>query len=220
MLERTRLLDDAERFERAWPALREGAAEIGVPELHAPGHRLVAELGERLEAAEGLDAGARLVVAEWRKIEAAQTALAEEVGTLPGRIAAWRERRADLPQDEPGGLDPKHPARRAWREEGGALESIARDMLRPEDVHAPHLAAMPGERKALVEATSSLESTLLAVKGTPPVKIAPPVSCIRHDFGDRRLAGGVVVGSWCDESLPQAIHTSPPLPATLQTYCT
>ena len=31
---------------------------------------------------------------------------------------------------------------------------------------------------------------------TPPVKTAPPVGCIRHDFGDRRLAGGVVVGSW------------------------
>ena len=31
---------------------------------------------------------------------------------------------------------------------------------------------------------------------TPPVKTAPPVGCIRHDFGDRRRAGGVVVGSW------------------------
>ena len=31
---------------------------------------------------------------------------------------------------------------------------------------------------------------------TPPVKTAPPVCCIRHDFGDWRLAGGVVVGSW------------------------
>ena len=121
MLERTRLLDNAERFERAWPALREGASEIGVPELHAPGHRLVAELGERLEAAEGIDAHVRRALAEWRAVEAAQVALAEEVRTLPGRIAAWRERRADLPQDEPGGLDPKHPARRAWREEGGAL---------------------------------------------------------------------------------------------------
>ena len=30
--------------------------------------------------------------------------------------------------------------------------------------HAPHLAAMPGERKALVKATSSLESALLAVE--------------------------------------------------------
>ena len=66
MLERTRLLDDAERFERTWHALREGAVEIGVPELHAPGHRLVAELGERLEAAEGLDAHVRRAVAEWR----------------------------------------------------------------------------------------------------------------------------------------------------------
>ena len=164
MLERTRLLDDAERFERTWHALREGASEIGVPELHAPGHRLVAELGERLEAAEGIDAHVRRAVAEWRKIEAAQVALAEEVRTLPGRIAAWRERRADLPQDEPGGLDPKHPARRAWREEGGALEAVAKDMLHPKSVHAPHLDAMPGERKALVKATSSLESALLAVK--------------------------------------------------------
>ena len=134
MLERTRLLDDAGRFERAWHALRERAAEIGVPELHAPGHRLVAELGERLEAAEGHDAHVRRAVAEWREVDAAQAALAEEVRTLPGRIAAWQERRADLPQDEPGGLDPKHPARRAWREEGGALEAVAKDMLHPKSV--------------------------------------------------------------------------------------
>ena len=97
---------------------------------------------KRLEAAEGLDAHVRRAVAEWRKIDSAQTALAEEVGTLPGRIAAWRERRADLPQDEPGGLDPKHPARHAWREEGGALEAVAKDMLHPKSVHAPH----PGRR--------------------------------------------------------------------------
>ena len=160
MLERTRLLDDAERFERAWHALREGAAEIGVPELHAPGHRLVAKAGERLEAAEGLDAHVRRAVAEWRKIEAAQVALAEEVGTLPGRIAAWRERRADLPQDEPGGLDPKHPARRAWREEGAKLEAMARDMLRPEDAHAPYLDAVPGQRAGIRQAAEEVRDAL------------------------------------------------------------
>ena len=159
-LERTRLLDDAERFERAWHALREGAAEIGVPELHAPGHRLVAELGERLEAAEGLDAGARRAAAEWREIEAAQTALAEEVRTLPGRIAAWRERRADLLQDEPGGLDPKHPARRAWREEGGALEAVAGDVLRPEDAHAPYLDAVEGQRAGIQQAEEEARDAL------------------------------------------------------------
>ena len=160
MLERTRLLDDAERFERAWHALREGAAEIGVPELHAPGHRLVAKAGERLEAAEGLDAHVRRAVAEWRKIEAAQVALAEEVGTLPGRIAAWRERRADLPQDEPGGLDPKHPARRAWREEGGKLEAEAEDMLRPKSVHAPHLDAVEGQRAGIRQAEEEVREAL------------------------------------------------------------
>ena len=160
MLERTRLLDDAERFERAWHALREGAAQSGVPELHAPGHRQVAEAGERLEAAEGIDAHVRHAVAEWRKIDSAQVALAEEVRTLPGRIAAWRERRADLPQDEPGGLDPKHPARRAWREEGGALEVVARDMLRPEDVHAPHLDAVPGQRAGIRQAAEEARDAL------------------------------------------------------------
>ena len=160
MLERTRLLDNAERFERTWHALREGAVEIGVPELHAPGHRLVAELGERLEAAEGIDAHVRRALAEWRKIDSAQVALAEEVGTLPGRIAAWRERRADLPQDEPGGLDPKHPARRAWREEGAKLEAMARDMLRPEDAHAPYLDAVPGQRAGIRQAEEEVREAL------------------------------------------------------------
>ena len=160
MLERTRLLDDAERFERAWHALREGAAQTRVPELHAPGHRQVAEAGERLEAAEGIDAHVRHAVAEWRKIDSAQVALAEEVRTLPGRIAAWRERRADLAQDEPGGLDPKHPARRAWREEGAKLQAVARDMLRPEDVHAPYLDAVPGQRAGIRQAAEEVRDAL------------------------------------------------------------
>ena len=99
-------------------------------------------------------------MAEWRKVEAAQAALAEEVRTLPGRIAAWRERRADLPQDEPGGLDPNHPARRAWRKEGGALEAVAGDMLRPEDVHAPYLDAVEGAREAIQQAEEEARDAL------------------------------------------------------------
>ena len=158
MLERTRLLDDAERFERTWHALREGAVEIGVPELHAPGHRLVAELGERLEAAEGIDAHVRRALAEWRKVEAAQVALAEEVRTLPGRIAAWRA--ADLAQDEPEKIDPNLPARRAWREEGGALEAVAKDMLHPKSVHAPHLDAVEGQRAGIRQAEEEVREAL------------------------------------------------------------
>ena len=159
-LERTRLLDDAERFERAWHALRARAAEIGVPELHAPGYRQVADVGERLEAAEGIDAHVRRAVAEWREVEAAQVALAEEVRTLSGRIAAWRERHAELAQDEPGGLDPKHPARRAWREEGAKLEAVARDMLRPEDAHAPYVDAVPGQRAGIRQAAEEVRDAL------------------------------------------------------------
>ena len=159
-LERTRLLDDAERFERAWNGLRQRAEETGVPELHAPGHRLVAELGKRLEAAEGLDARVLRAVAEWREVEAVQAALAEEVRTLPGRIAAWRERRADLPQDEHGGLDPKHPTRQSWREEGITLEAAADDMLSPKNVHAPYLDAQPGQRAAIGQAVEEVGGAL------------------------------------------------------------
>ena len=160
-LERTRLLDDAGRFERAWHELRERAAENGVPELYAPGHRRVAELGGRLVAAEGLDGRARRVVAEWREVDAAQATLAEEVRTLPDRVVAWRERRAaDLPQDKPGGLDPDRPARRAWREEGGKLEAGAEDMLRREDAHAPYLDAVPGAREGVRQAAEEVRDAL------------------------------------------------------------
>ena len=158
MLERTRLLDDAGRFERAWRALRERAAETGVPELHAPGHREVAALGARLAAAEGLDGQAQRTVAEWREVDRAQAALAEEVRALPGRIAAWQA--AVLPQDEPGGLDPDHPARCAWREEGAALQAAAGDMLRAEDAHAPYVAAVPGAREAVRQAAEEIADAL------------------------------------------------------------
>ena len=158
MLERTRLLDDAGRFERAWHDLRQQAAESVVPEIYAPGYRQVAALGERLAVAEGLDAQAQRGVAEWRVINTAQRALAEEVRALPGRIAAWQG--ADLPRDEPGGLDPDHPARQSWREEGVKLEAVAGDMLRPEDVHAPYLDAEPGGREAVRQAAEEISDAL------------------------------------------------------------
>ena len=160
MLERTRLLDDAGRFERAWHELRQQAAETGVPEIYAQGYRQVAELGERLLGAEGLDTRTQRAVAEWREVDTAQAALAEEVRALPGRIAAWRERHAHLPQDDPGGLDPKHPARGAWHEEGVKLDVMAKHILRPEDAHAPYLAAVPGAREAVRQAAEEVGDAL------------------------------------------------------------
>ena len=159
MLERTRLLDDAGRFERAWHALRQRAAESVVPEIYAPGYRQVAALGQKLVLADqGLDERAQRAVAEWREIGTAQRALAEEVRALPGRIAAWLS--ADLPQEEPGGLDPDHPARQSWRGEGARLQAMAGDMVRPEDAHAPYLDAEPGSREAVRQAGEEVADAL------------------------------------------------------------
>ena len=160
-LERTRVLDDARRFEGLWRELRERAARDGIPELLAEGYGQVAELGARLATAEGLDPRRLGPVEEWRRVHAAQTALAEEVRTLPDRVAAWRERRAvDLPLDERGGLDPAHPARHAWREEGVQLEAGAKDMLRLEDAHAPYLDAVPRAREAVRQAVEEVPDAL------------------------------------------------------------
>ena len=157
-LGRTRLLDDAARFERVWQALRERAAESVVPEIYALGYRQAAELGERLAAYGGLDARAQRTVAEWREVDAAQTALADEVRALPGRIAAWQA--VDLPRDEPGGLDPDRPARQSWREEGVRLAATAGDMLRPEDTRKPYLDAVPGAREGIRQAAEEIGDAL------------------------------------------------------------
>ena len=162
-LERTRLLDDARRFEHLWRALRERAARDGIPELLGKGYAEAVELGERLASADGLDARRPGPVGEWRDLHAAQTALADEVRTLPHRVAAWREKRADLALSgdiaaDPD--DPAEPARRAWRADGQALEIQGRDMLRPEDSHAPYLDAVPGARGAVSRAAAEVRDTL------------------------------------------------------------
>ena len=163
-LERTRVLDDARRFEGLWRELRERAARDAIPELLAEGYGQVAELGARLATAEGLDPQRLSPVEEWRRVHAAQTALAEKVRTLPDRIAAWRERRAvDLPLDERGGLDPADPADPAclaWRAVGMQLETVVRDMLLPEDAHAPYLDAVPGAREAVRQAVGEVRDAL------------------------------------------------------------
>ena len=151
-LERTCLLDDARRFERLWEEHRGRAAKEGIPELLADGHAEVAALGERLETAEGLDASARDAVADWREVHAEQAALAEEARTLPGRVAAWEERRAGLPPD---GRAEAGPARDAWRRQGEELAALADGMLSPDDAHAPWLDARPDARQGVERAVES-----------------------------------------------------------------
>ena len=153
-LERTCLLDDARRFERLWAEHRGRVAGEGVPELLGEGYAEVAELGERLAAAEGLDAPARHAVAEWRAVHGEQAALAEEVRALPDRVAAWNAAPVS------GAPDPADPARAAWREEGRELAALGRDMLSPDDTHAPYVDAAPGAREAVRKAVGEVADML------------------------------------------------------------
>ena len=159
-LERTRTIDDGQRFRRLWTGLRDRAARDGVPELLAPDHAEVAALGERLEAAAGLDAETRRAVADWRVVRTAQTALADEVRTLPGRAAAWERRRTELALDTHGEIDPADPACRAWREEGARIARSAAAMLQAGAAHAPWLDAPPETRPGIALAAGAVRGAL------------------------------------------------------------
>ncbi len=184
-LQSVRLKDDAETFERVWPEVRERAARDNVPELLAEGYAEVAELGERLAAADGLDERQREGVAQWREVHAEQGALAEAVRSIPGRVAAWVERRAaELPLDGRGAADPAHPACRDWRAEGVELEAAALAMLQPGDAHAPYLKAMPetgqaparGPGQAVREAAEAVREALRDDRALGFVRLAREAS--------------------------------------------
>ena len=161
-LERVRLRDDAGRFRRDWLALQERAVRARVPELHAEGSAELAELAGRLMQADGLDPAAQRMAAAWRSLHDRQSARAGAVRSLPGRVAAWRGRRAsDLPLDEHGGADPGDPACLAWREEGGALLGEAEAMLGPGSLHGRHMDAMPGAREAVAGALAEIGRAML-----------------------------------------------------------
>ena len=156
-LERACLRDDARRFQRLWGGLRERAEAAGIPELLADGHAEVAALGERLAAAGGLDARTREAVAEWREVQAEQNAMAETVDTLPARVAAWQDRRAEIPPD---GRAEAGPARDAWRRDGRELAALADGMSSPDNAHAPWLDAQPGTRAGIERVAEAVRETL------------------------------------------------------------
>ena len=85
-------------------------------------------------------------------VEELRAALASVLGEERAHIAA------------PSGscllLDPDHPTRQSWREEGARLEAMAGDMLRPEDIHAPYLDAVPGAREAVRQAAEEVADAL------------------------------------------------------------
>ena len=96
------------------------------------------------------------VVASWLKYHARCEPICRQIRELPARADALT---ADCPE-RPATLD----ALRDWRQRAEPMIAEARAMPEKDGPHAPHLAAMPDERGALVKAKSSLESALLAVK--------------------------------------------------------
>ena len=159
-LERTRLLDDGERFARLWKELRTRAARTRVPETLAHGYMELADFGRRLAAVAGLDAGIGAALADWQQTQAAQTVLADEVRTLPGRIAAWEQRLAAQPLDRHGGADPDDTARLALRQEGERFERAAAAMLSPDAAHAPWIEAAAGMRAGIGQAAGAVRAAL------------------------------------------------------------
>ena len=101
------------------------------------------------------------MTALWLKVHDRQSALADAVRALPGRLEAWRARReADLPLDRHGGADPVDPACRAWREEGEALRDETEAMLGAGSPHRRHMDAMPGAREAVAAALAEIDGAV------------------------------------------------------------
>ena len=116
---------------------------------------MVAE-AQALSGQEALPAHTQKLAASWLDYHARCEPICRQIRELPARADALT---ADCPE-RPATLD----SLRGWRQRAEPLLAETRAMLAEDGAHAPHLAAMPGERKALVKAKSSLESALLAVE--------------------------------------------------------
>ena len=118
--------------------------------FHVPRYDGMVAEAQALSGQEALPAHTQEVVASWLDYHARCEPICRQIRELPARADALT---ADCPE-RPATLD----ALRGWRQRAEPLLAEARAMLAKNGPHAPHLAAMPGERKALVKATSSLES--------------------------------------------------------------
>ena len=116
---------------------------------------MVAE-AQALSGQEALPEHTQKLAASWLDYHTRCEPICRQIRELPARVDALT---ADCPE-----LSATLDALRGWRQRAESMIAEAREMLAEDGAHAPHLAAVPGERKALVEATSSLESALLAVK--------------------------------------------------------
>ena len=158
-IEKVRTADDLARFERGWTGIVLDAGKTGVPEIHVPDYRDVAEIGKRLAGAEELDDSQRRMIANWQKADRFQGGLSARIESLPNEAAALVECAGGGFAEASGNAENVPDA--AWKNQCETLADECRAMLDPDSDHAPHLDAIAGARDRIGEAGSFLETALL-----------------------------------------------------------
>ena len=151
------ILDD--RYGRfAWLARHVAgkARETETEPCYVPRFREAVAHAATLHGEDALTENGRKAVASWLDYDRTCERLLREIRDWPARADALRGER-------PGPEKVLGPMRR-WRERAGPLLAGARAMLADGSPHAPHLAAMPDERKLLVEAARRLDISLAGVE--------------------------------------------------------
>ena len=132
------------------------ARETRTEAFHVPRYDEMVAEAQALSGQAALPARTQELVGSWLDYHARCEPLCRQIRELPARVDALT---ADCPE-APARLD----ALTNWRQQTEPLLAEARAMLLEDAPHARHLAAMPNERTALVEARNRLDRTLVAVE--------------------------------------------------------
>ena len=151
------ILDD--RYRRlAWLAryLVRQAEGSGTIPFYVPRYLEAAAHARSLSGEEALTEDRQRHAAAWLRYHDQCTRLCTEICNWPAPADALLGEWIG-PERDPGQM-------RSWRERAETLLAEARAMLADESPHAPHLAAMPDERKLLVETAHRLDVSLAGVE--------------------------------------------------------
>ena len=147
-----------DRFKRFGWLTRHVAGKVietGTAPWHVPRFDELVAHARSLSGEEDLDEDRSQVVGEWLRYD-------EQGARLCGEIRDWPARADALAADRTGLGKSLGPMLR-WLDRAEQLLAEGRAMLAKGSPHAPHLAAMPEERKALIEAAGRIENALAEI---------------------------------------------------------
>ena len=142
----------------AWLAreVEQEERKTGTGPYHLPRYGDTIAEAQALAGRPGLSEDERAVVGSWLRYDA-------DAARLCGEIRNWQGRTAALQDDRPP-PDAALETLTGWRERAEALLDESRAMRAEDGPHAPHLTAMPRERKALDGAVRKLDAAAAAVE--------------------------------------------------------